>query len=95
MTVQLIGVSYEIQRINDIKKTSFEDKRLMLQQLNERAAEIEQSIKERKSLNKICKKEQVKRSILLKIFAAQMITVPASALSAAFIGFAIPGMMAN
>jgi PiT family inorganic phosphate transporter len=76
------------------EKASFEDKRLMLQQLKERAAEIELSKKERKSLNKIYKKELVKRSIMLKIFAAWIITVPASALLAAFIYFAIRGMTA-
>lgn len=77
------------------EKASFEDKRLMLQQLKERAAEIELSKKERKSLNKIYKKELVKRSIMLKIFAAWIITVPASAFLAAFIYFAIRGMMAS
>ena len=75
------------------EKASFEDKRLMLQQLKEQEAEIELSKKERKSLNKIYKKELVKRSIMLKIFAAWIITVPASAFLAAFIYFAIRGMM--
>ena len=65
----------------------------MLQQLKEQEAEIELSKKERKSLNKIYKKELVKRSIMLKIFAAWIITVPASAFLAAFIYFAIRGMM--
>lgn len=67
----------------------------MLQQLKERSAEIELSKKERNSLNKIYKKELVKRSIMLKIFAAWIITVPASALLAVFIYFAIRGMMAG
>lgn len=75
------------------EKASFEDKRLMLQQLKEQEAEIELSKKERKSLNKIYNKELVKRSIMLKIFAAWIITVPASAFLAAFIYFAIRGMM--
>lgn len=76
-------------------KASFEDKRLMLQQLKEHQAEIELSKKDRESLNKIYKKELVKRSIMLKIFAAWIITVPASAFLAAFIYFAIRGMMAG
>jgi PiT family inorganic phosphate transporter len=41
---------------------------------------------------KVYKKELVKRSIMLKIFAAWIITVPASGLLAAFIYYAIRGM---
>jgi PiT family inorganic phosphate transporter len=74
-------------------KASFEEKRYMLKQLKEHSAEIELSKKDRKSLNKVYKQELVKRSIMLKIFAAWIITVPASALLAGFIYFAIRGMM--
>lgn len=74
------------------EKASFEGKRMMLQQLKAQQAGIELTKKERKSLSKIHKQELVKRSIMLRIFAAWIITVPASALLAAFIYYAIIGM---
>lgn len=48
---------------------------------------------ERKQLKKIHRKQLVKRSILVRIAAAWLITVPASALLAATIFFTIRGMM--
>lgn len=48
---------------------------------------------ERKQLKKIHRQQLVKRSILVKIAAAWLITVPASALLAAAIFFTIRGMM--
>jgi inorganic phosphate transporter, PiT family len=48
---------------------------------------------ERKQLKKIHRQQLVKRSILVKIAAAWLITVPASALLAATIFFTIRGMM--
>lgn len=76
-------------------QASFEDKRLMLQQLKENSAEVVLTKKERKSLNKVYKKELVKRSVMMKIIAAWLITVPASGFLAAFIYFAIRGMTVN
>jgi PiT family inorganic phosphate transporter len=49
--------------------------------------------KERKGLKKLYKQELVKRSMLLKIIAAWVITVPASATLAAFIFFALRGFL--
>ncbi|WP_321276830.1 inorganic phosphate transporter [Thiomicrorhabdus indica] len=79
--------------INRFSKASLDEKKYMLAQLKEKKAEIELSKKERKSLNKVYQKELVKRSAFLKIVAAWVITVPASAILAAIIFFAIRGMM--
>ena len=49
--------------------------------------------KERKSLGRIHRQELVKRSHLLKIAAAWVITVPISGLMAAIIYFTIRGIM--
>ena len=57
----------------------------MLQQLKEHSAQAELSKKERKDLKRVYKTELVKRSALMKIVAAWLITVPASALLAALI----------
>ncbi len=51
------------------------------------------SSKERKGLRKVYRGELVKRSQLLKIVAAWVITVPASALLGALFYFAIRGAM--
>jgi PiT family inorganic phosphate transporter len=53
------------------------------------------SRRERKGLKKLYKQELVKRSMLLKIIAAWVITVPASASLAAFIFFALRGFLLN
>ncbi|MCW8946922.1 MAG: inorganic phosphate transporter, partial [Sedimenticola sp.] len=49
--------------------------------------------KERKGLRKVYRHELVKRSALLKIAAAWVITVPVSGLMAALIYYMIRGMM--
>lgn len=69
------------------------EKKYMLAQLKQKEAEVELSKKERKTLNKVYQTELVKRSAFLKIVAAWVITVPASAGMAALIYFAIRGMM--
>lgn len=74
-------------------KAPLHEKKLLLAQLKEKEAEVELSKKERKSLNKVYQKELVKRSAFLKIAAAWVITVPASALLAALFYFMIRGMM--
>ena len=81
------------QFIADFSKASVAQKKVMLTQLKAHKAEVELSKKERKSLNKVYQKELVKRSAFLKIVAAWVITVPASAFLAAMIFFAIRGMM--
>lgn len=72
---------------------TIEGKRQMLQQLKEHRAPAELTKQERKGLNKIYRKELVKRSALLKIAAAWIITVPVSGLLAAILYFTIRGMM--
>jgi PiT family inorganic phosphate transporter len=70
------------------------EKELMLQELKQHAANVpELNKKERKVLRKAYRQELVKRSALLKIAAAWIITVPASALMASIIFFAIRGIM--
>lgn len=74
-------------------KAPLHEKKFLLSQLKEKEADVELSKKERKSLNKVYQKELVKRSAFLKIAAAWVITVPASALLAAMFYFMIRGLM--
>jgi PiT family inorganic phosphate transporter len=79
--------------LGEFKKASVEKKGAMLQQLKENSAKPHLSKKERKSLRKVYKMELVKRSALLKIAAAWLITVPLSAVLAAILYFMIRGIM--
>ncbi len=79
--------------IKAFEKASLAEKKEMLAQLKAKKADVELSKKERKSLNKVYQKELVKRSAFLKIVAAWVITVPASATLAALFYFMIRGMM--
>jgi len=75
------------------KAAGLEEKALLLDQLKEHRVQAELTKKERKGLKKVYRKELVKRSALLKIVAAWVITVPASGLLAAILYFTIRGMM--
>ncbi|MCU7807940.1 MAG: inorganic phosphate transporter, partial [Candidatus Thiodiazotropha sp. (ex Semelilucina semeliformis)] len=75
------------------KQAGLEEKADMLEQLKEHRAKAELTKKERKGLKKVYRHELVKRSALLKIAAAWIITVPASAVLAAMLFFTIRGMM--
>jgi PiT family inorganic phosphate transporter len=75
------------------KAASLVDKGNMLEQLKRHKANTELSKKERKGLKKVYRRELVKRSALLKIAAAWIITVPVSGLLAAILFFTIRGMM--
>lgn len=78
--------SAEIENyIQKFSQASIHQKKRMLSELKQHKAEIELSKKDRKSLNKVYQKELVKRSAFLKIVAAWLITVPASALLAALL----------
>jgi len=77
----------------DFRKASIDDKRIMLKQLKDHSASAELTKKERKGLKKVYKKELVKRSAVMKIAAAWIITVPASASMAAILYFMIRGIM--
>jgi PiT family inorganic phosphate transporter len=79
--------------MEEFEKGSIEAKRVMLRQLKAHKATAELTSKERKALRKIYRTELVKRSALLKIAAAWIITVPAAALMSALFFFMIRGMM--
>lgn len=79
--------------LENFDKETIEGKRQMLQQLKEHRAPAELSKRERKDLSKIYRTELVKRSALLKILAAWVITVPVSGLLAAILFYTIRGMM--
>ena len=77
----------------EFKAASVDEKQQMLKQLKKHSARAELTKKERKQLRKVYKHELVKRNQLVKIAAAWVITVPASALLAAILYFTIRGMM--
>ena len=79
--------------LDNFQKASVRVKKEMLQELKAKRSEAHFSKRERKSLKKVYKKELVKRSALLKIAAAWVITVPVSAMLAAIIFFTIRGML--
>jgi PiT family inorganic phosphate transporter len=75
------------------RRASIAEKGAMLQQLKEHSAKAELSKKERKGLKRVYKTELVKRSALMRIVAAWLITVPVSGMLAAILYFTIRGMM--
>ncbi len=79
--------------LTDFKAANLERQREMLDQLKAHSAKAHLSKKERKTLGRIYKQELVKRSHLLKIAAAWVITVPVSGVLAAIIYFTIRGIM--
>jgi len=79
--------------LNEFKRAGLEEKNRMLKQLKHKSSKAHLTKKERKGLKKVYRHELVKRSALLKIAAAWVITVPASGLMAAMIYFMIRGMM--
>ncbi len=84
----------EVEAFMDkFKSAGLEEKASMLKELKEHTAKAELTKKERKGLKKVYRHELVKRSALLKIAAAWIITVPASAILAAMLFFTIRGMM--
>jgi PiT family inorganic phosphate transporter len=79
--------------LEQFKKASLEDKRIMLARLKANSRKSGITKKERKQLKKLYNTELVKRSHLLKIAAAWVITVPASAVMAAIIYYMIRGIL--
>ena len=77
----------------DFQKATIAGKHAMLQTLNENDVAAQFTKRERKSLKKVYRKELVRRSALLRIAAAWVITVPASALLAALIFYTIRGAL--
>jgi PiT family inorganic phosphate transporter len=79
--------------LEEFQATTLEGKGDMLQQLKKHSADVDLSKKERRGLKRVYHHELVKRSALLKIVAAWIITVPVSGLMAAMLFFMIRGMM--
>ncbi|WP_028454716.1 inorganic phosphate transporter [Chitinilyticum litopenaei] len=79
------------------EKASIQEKGILLAELKEQARKqldpAHFSKMERKNLKKVYRQELVKRSQIMKIAAAWVITVPASALMAAMIYFMLRGML--
>lgn len=75
--------------LTEFKNASLYEKRAILKQLKKHSAHTELTKKERKKLRKLYKHELVKRSQLIKIAAAWVITVPATGLMAAILYFAL------
>lgn len=66
-------------------KAPMKTKKLMLQELKAKSAQVSLSKKEYKKIKKVYRGELVKRSIVFKIIGAWIVTVPASGLMAAMI----------
>jgi len=81
------------QYLEDFQRAGLEEKERMLEELKRHTADVDLSKKERRGLKRDYKHELVKRSALLKIAAAWIITVPVSGLLAAMLFFMIRGMM--
>lgn len=79
-----------IRRFHD---ASIEDRGVMIKQLKSKKKESPLNKKARKRLGKVHGRELVKRSAVYRIAAAWLITVPVSALIAAFLYFTIRGML--
>jgi inorganic phosphate transporter, PiT family len=79
------------------KAANIRERGVMLRELKEksrkRAEETGISKRERKSIRKLYREELVKRSLVIRIVAAWVITVPSTALIAAFLFFTIRGYM--
>jgi len=65
----------------------------MLKRLRQQSAGVHLSKRERKDLKRIYKKDIVKRSALLRIIAAWLVTVPVSGLLAALLFYTMRGML--
>ncbi len=79
--------------LGEFGKASIDEKCVMLQQMKAHTAKADLTKKERKALRKVYRQELVKRSALMRIAAAWVITVPASAIMAAMLFYTIRGMM--
>ena len=79
--------------LRDFQNAPPEDKLRILEQLKKMGPEAVISAAQRKELQKALKRQLVKRSSLLKIASAWIITVPVSAVMAAMFYFALRGMM--
>jgi len=81
------------QFLNEFEKANPMEKGLMLKRLKQKKKGPNLHKKERKQLKGVYRTELVKRSILLKIAAAWVITVPLAAAMAALLYYTIRGIM--
>ncbi|HLV78115.1 MAG TPA: inorganic phosphate transporter [Marinobacter sp.] len=79
--------------LENFRNASEEEMEKLLKQAKKKKAQVPLTKSERKRLKKIYYEEMVKRSHLVRIAAAWVITVPASAAMAAFLFFTLRGMM--
>jgi PiT family inorganic phosphate transporter len=79
--------------LEQFETASAQEKGELLREIKEKKGETILHKKERKGLSKIHRIELVKRSLLLRIAAAWVITVPASGILAAMIFFMIRGAL--
>ncbi len=79
--------------LRDFQNAPSEEKRRILRQLKKMGPEAVIDAAQRKELRKALKRQLVKRSALLKIASAWIVTVPASAFMAAMFYFVLRGMM--
>jgi PiT family inorganic phosphate transporter len=78
--------------LNDFRNASVEEMENLLKQAKKKK-QVPLSKSERKRLKKIYREEMVKRSHLVRIAAAWIITVPASAIMAAILFFTLRGLL--
>jgi inorganic phosphate transporter, PiT family len=84
----------EVQRVmHTFQIASVEDKRRMLERLDDMGEEAVITAAQRRRLRKALKRQLVKRSHLLKIISAWVITVPVSALLSALFFFTLRAVM--
>jgi len=79
--------------LTEFEAAPIERKRELLKEVKAQSSKAHLSKQERKALSKVYKRQLVKRSHLLKIVAAWLITVPVSGIMAAMIYYMIRGMM--
>jgi len=79
--------------LKEFKIASIDEKASMLKELKARTGKTQLTKRERKRLQGVYRHELVKRTHLMKIVAAWLVTVPLSGLMAALLYFMIRGMM--
>lgn len=79
--------------LENFQDASVEEMEKLLKRAKKKKQQVPLSKSERKRLKKIYQEEMVKRSQLIRIAAAWVITVPASAIMAAFLFFTLRGLM--